>query len=272
MTLRDPMPPLISAIVLNYRMPEDTLRCVAALQAQTIAGEMEIIVVDNHSQDGSMRTLRTLLGPGKRIQILETPTNLGYGRGNNLAVERAQGRFLLIVNPDTVLEPDAARCMVTFLEAHPDVGIVGPQLVFADGRIRDSFRTFPTPTDIFIKRTFLRFLFPKRMSEYLQWNENPHLTRDVDWVVGACLCMRRSLFQELGGFDPRFFLFFEDTDLCRRCWAVQKRVVYLPAAKAQDSAHRLSSGGFLTIVWKKTVRIHLRSALTYFWKWRGRRT
>lgn len=261
--------PIVSAIVLNYRTPLDTLRCVDALTKQTIAPELETIIVDNHSGDASVAMFRNLLGQKlPSIHILETTANLGYGRANNLGAKSAKGEFILIINPDTTLESDALERMLTFLRAHPDIGILGPQLVLPNGNIRDSFRTFPTLADIFIKRTFLRFLFRKRMSEYLQWHEDPQKTRDVDWVVGACLLLRRDFFHELGGFDPRFFLFFEDTDLCRRCSLAGKRVVYFPEAKAKDGEHRLSSGGLFTIFTKKTVRLHLRSAVKYFWKWR----
>lgn len=262
------MQPTVSAIVLNYRTPADTVRCTEALLRQTIASDIEIIIVDNHSCDHSLQILRGLLGKGTSIQILETTKNIGYGRGNNLGAERAKGEFLLIINPDTTLEPQALERMVQYLRAHSDIGILGPQLLLPNGKIRDSFRTFPTPTDILIKRSVLRFFFRKRMSAYLQWGAHSQETRDVDWVVGACLLIRKKFFQELGGFDPRFFLFFEDTDLCRRCHAASKRVVYFPEAKACDSAHRLSEGGLLTIFTKKTVRIHLMSALKYFWKWR----
>lgn len=240
-----------------------------ALKKQTIVDDLEIIVIDNHSGGNSMQLLRPLLGKGDRITVFETPENIGYGRGNTLGVERAQGTYVLIINPDTMLEPTALHSMLAYLQDHPDVGILGPQLIFPNGTIRDSYRTFPTLADVVIKRTWLRFFFPKRMGVYLQWAEDPHEVRAVDWIVGACLFMRKDFFETLGGFDPRFFLFFEDTDLCRRCWLQGKKVVYFPVAKAHDGEHRLSSGGVLTFFRKKSARIHLRSALKYFWKWRG---
>lgn len=263
--------PTISAIVLNYKTPHDTLRCVDALQKQTIAEELEIIVIDNHSGDRSMSILRPLLGKIARLSLLETPANLGYGKGNNLGVARARGEYILIINPDTSLEPDALEKMLAYMKEHPEAGILGPKLIFPDGTIRDSFRTFPTLTDIFIKRTPLRFFFPKRMGAYLQWAEDPHEVRQVDWIVGACLFLRKDFFEALGGFDPRFFFFFEDTDLCRRCWKAGKEVIYFAKAHARDSEHRLSEGGFFAIFLKKSIRIHLRSALRYFWKWRKTR-
>lgn len=262
--------PLVSAIVLNYRSAQDTVRCIEVLLKQTIKDDLEIIVVDNHSRDDSMKILRGLLGQGKPITLLRTPKNVGYGQGNAIGIESAKGEFILIINPDTAPEPDALETMMTFLRKNPDVGIIGPQLIFPNGKIRDSYRTFPTIPDIIIKRTFLRFFLKDRMRRYLQWDQDPNAIRDVHWLAGACLLMRRDFFDELGGYDPRFFLFLEDTDLCRRCWEAGKRVVYCPKAKAHDSEHRLSSGGIFSFFWKKTVRIHVMSAIKYFWKWRGK--
>jgi GT2 family glycosyltransferase len=105
--------------------------------------------------------------------------------------------------------------------------------------------------------------------KYLQADADPDGVRDVDWVVGACLLLRRSFYEELGGFDPRFFLFFEDIDLCRRCWLAGKRVVYFPRAVATDRKRRLSEGGVFRLLTKKTGRIHVMSALRYFRKWHG---
>lgn len=263
--------PTVSAIVLNYKTPKDAVRCVRALLRQTIVDRMEILVVDNHSQDDSIGVIRVTFRSEPRVRILETPRNIGYGKGNGLAIRQAEGTFLFIINPDNELEPDGLQKMVGAMEADPSIGILGPRLLQEDGTIRDSFRTFPTPTDIFIKRTFLRRFFPERMRRYLQHSEDPLSVRDVHWLAGACLLIRRDFYEQLGGFDPRFFLFFEDTDLCRRCWATGKKVVYFPLAAATDRKHRLSQGGFLSIFTKKTVRIHLVSAAKYFWKWRDAR-
>ena len=262
--------PTVSAIILNYRTSQETLRCVEAIRKQTMGDAIEIIVVDNASADGSGEKLRGHLG-SSNVRLIELSRNVGYGQGNNAGIAAAHGTYVLIVNPDTTLERDAAERMVRFLDAHPETGIIGPQLRLPDGSIRDSFRTFPTLLDLCIKRTALHFFFPGRMRRYLQWDASPHETRAVDWVVGACMMLRRSFFQELGGFDPRFFLFFEDTDLCRRSWTAGKQVVYFPEARAKDSAHRLSSGSFIALFTKSIVRIHLRSAIRYFRKWETRK-
>jgi N-acetylglucosaminyl-diphospho-decaprenol L-rhamnosyltransferase len=259
--------PLVSAIVLNYKTPADTIKCVEALLKQTIAGDIEIIVVDNHSQDDSVGKLSALLAPGKPVQVIQAPHNLGYGKGNNFGAMRAKGEFIMIINPDNSLEPDGLEKMVKHLNENPDAGILGPKLIFPNGTIRDSYRTFPTPLDLIIKRTFLRWFFKKRMCRYLQWDKDPNEVRDVDWIVGACLFMKRDLYEELGGFDKRFFLFFEDTDICRRCWKLGKRVVYFPLVVAHDSELRLSSGGVFSIFTRRNMRIHVSSAIKYFFKW-----
>jgi GT2 family glycosyltransferase len=264
------MTPLASAIVLNYKSPKDTARCVQALQAQTMADQMEILVVDNHSEDDSIGYLRSRSRNFASMRLLETGSNRGYGKGNEVAIAQALGEFLLIINPDNILEPSGLENMIRIIESDSSIGIVAPALVHPDGSIRDSHRAFPTPIDVFIKRTFLRRIFRKRMHRYLRSYSKKGQMQDVDWVVGACFVIRRSFYKELGGFDPRFFLFFEDTDLCRQCWKHGKRVVYCPEVHALDRKQRLSDGGFLSLITKKTARIHLLSALKYFWKWKGR--
>jgi GT2 family glycosyltransferase len=260
--------PLVSAIILNYRTGRDSWKCAQALLNQTIAHELEILIVDNHSNDDSIGYIRNRCRfSAPQIRVIESPTNIGYGQGNELGVSHARGRYILIINPDNELEPDALQKMIAEMERDSSIGILAPQLVHEDGTIRDSYRTFPTFADLLIKRTRLRYLFRNRMRRYLQHGQDTSVTRDVDWIAGACLLMKRDFYKELGGFDPRFFLFFEDTDLCKRTWKAGKRVVYFPQAKARDSKHRLSEGGLLALFTKKTARIHLISALKYFQKW-----
>jgi N-acetylglucosaminyl-diphospho-decaprenol L-rhamnosyltransferase len=263
------MDPLVSAIVLNYRMPQDTVRCVRALLKQTMIERMEILIVDNHSKNDSIGVIRNTFETTPHVRMLETNRNIGYGKGNTTAINQAHGTYLLIINPDNELEAQGLRKMIDAMEQDVNIGILGPKLIHEDGTVRDSYRTFPTLTDVFIKRTFLKKFFQRRMHRYLQHGEDHTKMRDVDWLAGACLLMRHDLFEQLDGFDPRFFLFFEDTDLCRRCWNMGKRVVYFPFVHATDRKHRLSEGGFWSLFTKKTVRIHLFSALKYFSKWQG---
>ncbi|MFA7681652.1 MAG: glycosyltransferase family 2 protein [Candidatus Peribacteraceae bacterium] len=264
------MTPLVSAIVLNYRTPRDAVRCVMNLQCQSIAGQMEIIVVDNHSDDDSIGILRNRIASFGDVRIVETPRNLGFGSGNNIGERYAAGEYILIVNPDTEPQPDALERLIAVLREDRSIGIIGPKLVFPDGTVRDSYRTFPTIFDIVIKRTVLRHFFPTRLQRYLQHEKNPLTVRNTDWIAGACMLMRRDFFEQLQGFDPRFFLFFDDTDLCRRCWVMGKRVVYYPMVEARDRKQRLSGSGVLPLLFTSAGRAHLASAVKYFQKWRKR--
>ncbi len=262
------VPPLITAIVLNYRTPRDTWSCVEALKAQTISDRLEILIVENHSDDDSVGYLKNRSRFSGGARVLENRSNAGYGKGNNLGLMQAKGAYTLIINPDTRLEPKGLQMMIEAMERDPGIGLIAPRLLFDDGTVRESARTFPQITDLIVKRTVLRTLFPGRMKRYLQ-HDRGDAAQDVDWVAGACLLTRTDMLRQLRGFDPRFFLFFEDTDLCRRIWKAGKRVVYLPSVTAKDSRHRLSAGGILSFFTRKTVRIHLWSAVLYFWKWRG---
>ncbi len=255
--------PLISAIVLNYRSPRDIVRCVQALKQQTIAHQMEILAVDNHSDDESIGFMRAQLTELAGVRIVEQRKNLGYGRGNNAASTLARGEYILIINPDNILPPDGVVIMLAALRSDPDSGIVGPALVFPDGSLRPSARTFPRPSDLLRKR-----LFPKTW--HAAYEKQRHATKmhNVDWLVGACLLLRTDLYRQLGGFDERFFLFFEDIDLCRRIHARGKKVIYLSSLKVLDRKVRLSGSSIFSLFTRRTTRIHLSSALKYFWKWR----
>ncbi|MBT3293216.1 glycosyltransferase family 2 protein [Candidatus Peregrinibacteria bacterium] len=263
--------PLVSVIVLSYggRRARDTVQCVHSLLQQSIADQIEIIVADNHSEDDSIGILRNQLSDLESVSIVEVPQHRGFGRGNNYASEFAKGEYFLVINPDNILEKEGLSKMVSILETDDSIGLIAPKLVYPDGTIRDSFRPFPRAFDVCIKRTPLRHLFPNRMKEYTGGGIVPETETDYDWIAGACFLMKSSLYKDLEGFDPRFFLFFEDIDLCRRIWDKGKRVVFSPNIIAKDGKERLSQGGLITFFTKKTVRFHIKSAFQYFWKWRG---
>lgn len=227
---------------------------------------MEILVVDNHSEDESIGFIRAQLSALPNVRIIEQRGNLGYGRGNNAGAAFARGEYILILNPDNVLPPDGAEKLLTALKDDPNAGAIGPALVYPDGSIRPSARRFPSPRDLFQKRMFPITWHAAYEEERQRLDSAPAV--DVDWLVGACLLMRNDLYKELGGFDERFFLFFEDIDLCRRIHARGKKVIYLSSLKVLDRKGRLSGSSILSLITRRTTRIHLGSAVKYFWKWR----
>ena len=261
--------PQVSALVLNYRNPESAVQCVRGLLSQSVAGSMEVIVIDNHSQDDSVGVLRNRLDAEPSVRIVETPENRGFGYGLNVGARSAWGEYLLINTPDKRLPADGVERLLAALRDDPGCGIIAPKLLHADGTRRLSIRAFPRMIDILSRRSVLRKLFPGSQRRYLMLDADPEKPSEVDWVVGGCFLIRKDLFESLRGFDERFFLFFEDTDLCRRVRAAGKSVRYYPAVAATDKRNRLSGERFLDLLLKRTGRIHVMSAAKYFWKWKG---
>lgn len=262
------MKPQVSILVLNYRNPESTVQCVQGLLAQSASGSTEIIVIDNHSQDDSVGVLRNRLSAYPSVRIVETPKNHGFGYGLNYGSRYASGEYLLINNPDKRLPADAIERLLCALRNDTGCGIIAPKLVHADGTRRLSIRAFPRVIDILSRRSFLGKLFPGSLRRYLMLDADPEKSGEVDWVVGGCFLIRKNFFESLGGFDERFFLFFEDTDLCKRVRKADKTVRYYPSVVATDKRSRLSGERFFDLLLKKTGRIHVASAVKYFWKWR----
>lgn len=263
------MRPLVSVLILNYRNANATVRCVKALQEQTFFEQMEILVIDNHSDDDSIGILRNQLCDMPRVRFIETPSNDGFGFGYNTGVSYAIGEYILCNNPDKIIERDGIEQMVNRMKGDSDVGIIAPRLIHTDGTQRLSIRRYPRIHDIVSRRSIFGGLFPRFLDGYLMKDADLESEQDVDWVIGGCFMIRKDLFDQLGGFDERFFLFFEDTDLCRRCHKLGKKVIYLPSVRASDKKNRLSGESFWDLLFKKTGRIHVMSAFKYFWKWKG---
>lgn len=261
--------PLVSVLILNYRNPLATALCAEAFLRQTIAGECEILVIDNHSNDESVGLLRNRLGKYPQVRIIETPGNNGFGYGYNTGAGYASGKYLLINNPDKRMPDEGVEVLLSKLETDDSIGIIAPKLVHSDGTQRTSIRRFPRILDILARRSVLGRLFPGALTRYLMLDVDTNKEQDVDWVVGGCFCISRELFESIGGFDERFFLFFEDTDICRRVKEAGKRIVYTPDIVSSDKKNRLSGQSFFDLIFKKTGRIHVSSAFKYFWKWKS---
>ena len=158
-------PPLISAIVLNYRSPQHTVRCVRALLNQSIADRMEIVVVDNHSRDDSIGVLQNQLGRFPQVRLLEAPRNTGFGKGYNLGIRRARGTYLLINNPVKILAPESVERMASAMESDPTIGVLGPKLIYADGTIREFYQIGLSPNKTGISIYILGIADKKYLAE-----------------------------------------------------------------------------------------------------------
>jgi len=212
--------------------------------------------VDNNSSDGSASFIKERYPD---INLLISPANLGFGRAVNLAAKRCTGKYLWLINSDCVVKSDVAASMIDYLEKHPDTAAVTGRLVSESGRFQASCRRFPTFGNvIFSRQSPLSRLNPKGAGYTL-----PDF--DVPTDVDACACsntmIRREHFERAGGFDPRFFMYCEDTDLCARFAASGLKVVFLPEAEATH----LWARSWRSDSWMRYYHHH-RSMASYFRK------
>jgi GT2 family glycosyltransferase len=241
-----PMPntPELTISIVSYNTCTDLLRCLESIYGQPPSREFEVIVVDNGSVDDSVTQVRARF---PQTRVMETGENLGYGRANNRALLGAPGRYYAILNSDLVLRSGSLDACCDCLEAHEDVGVVGgallnpdelPQMDWAAGEL--------TVRAVAFEQLFLAALFPKSrlFGDYFRgwWTRND--TRALPQVCGAYMVIKAELFNQLGGFDPAYFMYCEDTDLCKRITLDAKSCTYLHTAEAIHG-HGKSSAGAL---------------------------
>jgi GT2 family glycosyltransferase len=220
----------ISIIIVSYNSCDHLRRCLASLAAHKPVNESEIIVVDNDSRDGSAPLVASEF---PQVRLLRMPRNLGFAAGANKGAQEASGEAIVLLNPDSEIEADPFAPMLAYLREHDDVGVVAPRLINPDGSLQLSCRGFPSfSTALFNRYSLLTRLFPRnRYSKgYLLTGWQHDSVREVDWVSGACLMVRRSLFGQIGLLDEGYFMYIEDVDLCQRVHRAGYKVVYLPEA------------------------------------------
>lgn len=217
----------LSVIIVNYNVKDYLLQCLRSLDEACKPLAAEIIVVDNNSSDGSVDDLR----PGfPHVQWHALPENIGFGRANNVGLKAARGRFVLFLNPDTIIGPESLSSMVRYLDAHPSVGMAGCKVLNPDGSFQVACRRgLPTPWASFCKLFGLQAMFPsvKIFSGYNLMYRSIDETYPVDALIGAFMMGRTDLIRSLGGFDPQFFMYGEDIDLCYRVKQAGHEVHYV---------------------------------------------
>lgn len=260
----------LSIVIVNYKSKGLTLNCLKAIDEADFNGlEHEVIVVDNNSGD-QLGEIITWQYP--RVTFIQSNVNRGMGAGNNIGIKQARGRYVVIMNPDTLPFADTFLKLYLFMEQHRRVGIVGPQQFNPDQTIQVSRYRFPTVLALLSRRTFLGRLKigKKAANRFLMQDSDFSATQSVDWLLGSCLCIRAQALKEVGLFDEQFFLYFEDTDLCRRFWQKNWQVVYYPEARIIHNHNRASANyPWYTFFLNRASRYHLVSWLRYVWKWLG---
>jgi hypothetical protein len=255
----------LSIIIVNYKSADKTSACIESIKDSDLSGlSFEILVVDNCSSDGGVQTIRE---KHNDVLIIESNRNLGMGGGNNLGIRSARGRYILVLNPDTLIRKNAIRSLCDIMEKRQNVGIAGPKLFNPDGTLQYSCLRFPKMYTPILRRTFLGIFGKRHLDSFLMKDFDHAKTSEVDWLIGSCLLIRKGLLDSLGqAFDERFFMYFEDTDLCRRAHEAGFLVIYHPEAEAIHYHSRQSAGGhwYIALFFNFLAREHIKSWFKYF--------
>ncbi|MCL6431731.1 MAG: glycosyltransferase family 2 protein, partial [Anaerolineae bacterium] len=222
--------PDLSVVVVNWNAAPLLRSCLESVRDESASVCLEVLVVDNASSDGSVGLIEALF---PEVRLIANPENLGFAAANNQAVRQASGRYILLLNPDTRLQPGALRTMVDYMDGHRAVGVLACQLLNADGSVQISCSRFPTLGTVAMDCLGLSRLFPgTRLFAGLKmtyWDHSDE--RDVDQPSGACLLIRREVWDEIGSLDERFFMYFEEVDFCYRAKKAGWGIRFTPAAQ-----------------------------------------
>ena len=246
----------VSLIIVNLNARQLLEACLDSVYGQTRDVAFEVIVVDNHSSDGSVEMVKTKF---PQVHLIENSVNNRYAIANNQGLAVAQGTYVLYLNSDILLQGNTVRELYEFLEAHKEAGGVGGQLIYPDGRHQDSCFRFPSAVNLWYLSCFARFYWKTRLAgNYPVTSLNT--TRPVDFVVGACFMARRDLLVRCSGMDTEFYLYGEDSDLCYRMQQVRGNTYYLPEATPV-----IHYGGASTLqLFDNDHRV------THLWGWKAR--
>jgi N-acetylglucosaminyl-diphospho-decaprenol L-rhamnosyltransferase len=252
--------PDVSVIVVSYNTQHLLARTLTALDTGRGQLRLQVIVVDNASRDGSVEYLRKEF---PNVELVENLANVGFGRANNLALSRIRGRYVLLLNTDAFVSSDTLPRTVSYMDQHPRSGVLGVKLVGENGALQPSCLYFPTPWNIFLKLSHLeRFFKSARLVD-----DDHDTLRACDWVRGCYYLIRREVIDSVGLFDPRYFLYYEEVDHCRRVRQAGWEVIYYPYAPVVHiGGESARSYGRSLDGSRQISTLHTESELLYFRK------
>lgn len=200
----------VSAVLVSYNTKALTLDAIGHLLRDfETFDSSEVFLVDNDSQDDTVAAVQSAY---PRVQIIQNHENVGFGKANNLAFDVCRGEYVLLVNTDAFIHLGCTRLLTGFLDTHPDVAVVAPRILNKDGSLQASVHPFPTPLRCWIENLWLNPLVNNIFSlrDWRSWAHDE--TREVPWVIGACMLVRKSVIDSTAGFDEHFFMYSEETD------------------------------------------------------------
>jgi GT2 family glycosyltransferase len=248
----------LSIVIVNWNTKEYVLPCLRSIFGKGEGMGSEVILVDNGSQDGSGSEVRKVF---PSVHVIQNDQNLGFAKAANQGLRKASGRYALLLNPDTEVKPETFERLVSFMDAHWDVGITGAQLLNSDGSKQNSIASFPSLVTELLNKSLLRWLFPKKFPGKERDFSEP---LEVDSVIGACMMVRRDAWDQVGLLDEDYFLFLEETDWCYRLKRVGWKIYHVPQAEIYHFQGKSAE------VEKKRSRVeYFRSRYHFFKKNRG---
>ena len=223
----------VSVIIVSYNVRSYLAHAIDAILKSTHKN-FEIIVVDNHSYDGTCDYLKENYQDNDLLHVISNSENVGFGKAVNQASKVSNGKYMMVLNPDTIIEENTISTLVDYLDKNSNVGMVGPKILNADGTLQLACkRSFPTIKVALPKLLGLDKIFPNSQwaGKYNLTYLDPEKTHKVDAISGSCMLIKSKIFKKINGFDEKFFMFGEDLDLCKRVWAKNYEIHYVPDTK-----------------------------------------
>ncbi len=267
------MSPLLTIAVNGYKNPDLLRLCLSSIRDVLADSGIayEVLVADSATEEDTEMLMREDFPEFRFFPFRE---NVGFKTLVNTSVSEARGRYIFLINSDIVLTKEAAPRLITYLEAHPEIGILSPKQLNFDGTPQGGYFRFYRPWTILFRRTwFGRLPFGRRhLSWFMMKDSMAEKPMAVDWVRGSAMFLLRETALAIGPMDDRFFMYMEDVDWCRRFWERGLKVIYFPEAvvyhyHAKESAR---GGFFRSLLFNRLTWYHIESALKYFWKYRGK--
>jgi N-acetylglucosaminyl-diphospho-decaprenol L-rhamnosyltransferase len=256
----------LTALIVNYNTAHLLEKCVGDLRASALGLNLQICVLDNASRDDSVAVLNSKFSD---CVIKINDSNVGFGRANNQLLEGAVGKYILLLNTDAFVAVDSLTKTIAYMDGNPECGVLGVRLVGREGDLQPSCRYFPTPWNVFLSRTGLARFFPSTRSiDDMSWAHDA--VRECDWVPGCYYLIRREVIEQVGLFDPRFFLYYEEVDHCHAVKSAGWKVVFYPhTTVVHVGGESAKSDSKLTDAGRQISELQIESELLYFRKHHG---
>lgn len=248
----------VSIIIVTYNSERFISNCLTSIYNHRTACEYEVIVVDNASQDNTCH----IVSEFDQATLIQNSNNEGFSKANNRGIRQATGQYVMLLNPDVLMDDYCIDRLLETLKKDPAIGIVAPQLVYSNGAIQESARRFPNLwVQVLSRIPLIKHLIRKQYNQYMMHDWDHTTSRHVDWVIGAAmLCERRKLV-DLGMFDEDFFLYCEDIDLCYRFMVANYTIYYNAEVSLTHDYQKQSSSSI-----NRQTLLHVRSIIQFYAK------